>query len=114
MIDRLFRDISEENIDKADQQSFLVDLGWARGSTWDALLQSKRVLIVSEAGAGKTYECRKQSECLRAAGEPSFFVQLAELAKEDLRSLLDVEEEALLDDWLASQSDVATFFFRLN
>ncbi|MAK91876.1 MAG: hypothetical protein CMI13_11655, partial [Oleibacter sp.] len=110
MIDRLFRDISEENIDKADQQSFLVDLGWARGSTWDALLQSKRVLIVSEAGAGKTYECRKQSECLRAAGEPSFFVQLAELAKEDLRSLLDVEEEALLDDWLASQSDVATFF----
>lgn len=110
MIDRLFSDISEENIDKADQQSFLVSLGWSRGSTWDELLQSKRVLIVSEAGAGKTYECRKQSECLRAGGKPAFFVELAALATEDLRSLLDVDEEALLDDWLASQSDVATFF----
>lgn len=110
MIKRTFQDIPDEKISEADQQSFLVSLGWARGSTWDELLQSKRVLIISEAGAGKTYECRTQATHLWSAGEPAFFVELAALAADELRSLLDADEEARLDAWLASQSEVATFF----
>ncbi|EHJ93522.1 NACHT domain-containing protein [Vreelandella boliviensis] len=110
MIKRTFKDIPDGKITEADQQSFLVGLGWARGVTWDDLLHSKRVLIISEAGAGKTYECRKQSERLWAAGEPAFFVELAALATEEFRSLVDADEEARLDAWLASQSEVATFF----
>ena len=66
--------------------------------------------MISEAGAGKTYECREQAQRLWDAGEPAFFVELAGLAAEDLRSLLDHDEEARLDAWLSSQSDVATFF----
>lgn len=110
MIQRTFQNIPNEKISEADQQSFLVSLGWARGSTWDDLLQSKRVLIISEAGAGKTYECRTQATHLWSAGEPAFFVELAALATDELRSLLDADEEARLDAWLASQSEVATFF----
>lgn len=110
MIKRTFKDIPDGKIIEADQQSFLVGLGWTRGVTWDDLLHSKRVLIISEAGAGKTYECRKQSERLWAAGEPVFFVELAALATEELRSLLDSDEEARLDAWLVSQTEVATFF----
>jgi len=110
MLNRTFQNIPDEKISEADQQSFLVSLGWARGSTWDDLLQSKRVLIISEAGAGKTYECRTQATHLWSAGEPAFFVELAALATDELRSLLDAEEEARLDAWLASQSEVATFF----
>ena len=109
IIERTFKDIPDGKVNDADQQSFLVSLGWSRGYTWDDLLHSKRVLIISEAGAGKTYECRKQSERLWASGEPAFFVELAALATEDLRSLLDADEEARLDGWLASQSEVATF-----
>ncbi|MDD2466881.1 MAG: hypothetical protein PHI97_23040 [Desulfobulbus sp.] len=66
--------------------------------------------MISEAGAGKTYECRKQTQSLWDAGEPAFFVELLALASTDLRSMLDEEEEARLDAWLSSQSDVATFF----
>lgn len=110
MIKRTFQNIPDEKISEADQQSFLVSLGWARGSTWDDLLQSKRVLIISEAGAGKTYECRTQATHLWSAGEPAFFVELAALGTDELRSLLDADEEARLDAWLASQSEVATFF----
>ncbi|MGJ8515200.1 NACHT domain-containing protein [Carnimonas bestiolae] len=110
MIERTFRDIPDGKISDADQQSYLASLGWSRGCTWSDLLHSKRVLIISEAGAGKTYECRKQSERLWVLGEPAFFVELAALATEDLRSLLDTDEEARLDEWLASQSGVATFF----
>ena len=110
MIERTFQNIPNEKISEADQQSFLVSLGWARGSSWDDLLQSKRVLIISEAGAGKTYECRTQATRLWSAGEPAFFVELAALATDELRSLLDADEEARLDAWLTSQSEVATFF----
>ncbi len=110
MIERTFQDIPDEKISEADRQSFLIGLGWARGASWDDLLRSQRILMISEAGAGKTYECRAQAERLWTAGEPAFFVELASLATEDLRDLLDPEEEARLDAWLASQSDVATFF----
>lgn len=110
MIERIFQNISDENISEADQQSFLVSLGWNRGSAWDDLLRSQRVLMISEAGAGKTYECRRQAERLWSAGEPAYFVELAALATEEFRNLLDTEEEQRLEAWLASQSEVATFF----
>ena len=110
MVERTFKDIPEDKINEADQQSFLVSLGWSRDTTWEDLLLSKRVLMISEAGAGKTHECRNQARRLWDAGEPAFFVELTGLGTGDLRSLLDADEEARLESWLSSQSDVATFF----
>ena len=111
MIERTFQDIPDGKVSEADQQSFLASLGWTHGSTWDDLLRSKRVVIVSEAGAGKTYECRAQKKRLFDADQPAFFVELAELANFRLRDLLDPdEEERRFDTWLASRSEVATFF----
>ena len=52
----------------------------------------------------------RTSRRLWDAGEPAFFIELAGLAAGDLRDQLDEEEEARLDAWLLSQSDVATFF----
>ena len=110
MIERTFQDIQEGQLIDADQQSFLASLGWSTGTTWDDLLRSKRVLIVGEAGTGKTYECRHQAKRLWESGQPAFFIEMAALATGDLRSLMDDEEEVSLDMWLSSQSDVATFF----
>jgi hypothetical protein len=110
MISRIFQNIPDGKINEADQQAFLLSLGWSRGITWDNLLKSRRVLVISEAGAGKTYECRAQMRRLWEAGEAAFFVELATLATEGFRGLLDEDEEARLDTWLSSQSDVATFF----
>ena len=110
MIERTFQKIPEGKLAKADQQSFLVSLGWSSGKTWEDLLCSRRVLMVSEAGAGKTHECRGQAQRLWEAGEPAFFVELVGLAARDLRDLLDDDEEVRLDAWLSSQSGVATFF----
>ncbi len=110
MIQRTYKDIPDGEVNDADQYAFLESLGLAPGYTWDDLLHSKRVLIISEAGAGKTYECRQQSIRLKEAGEPAFFVELAALATDDFRNLLDPDEEARLENWYASQSEVATFF----
>ena len=110
MIERTFQSIPENKLSEADQQSFLASLDWSRGTTWKDLLCLRRVLMISEAGAGKTYECRGQAKRLWDAGEPAFFIEMAALATGDLRIQLDEEEETRLDAWLASQSDVATFF----
>lgn len=110
MVERIFQDIPDGKLAEADSQPFLISLGWSKGATWNELLQSKRVLLISEAGAGKTYECRTQVKRLRDKGEYAFFVELASLSSNDLRSSLDYDEEKDLDAWLSSQSDVATFF----
>lgn len=110
MIERTFQDIPDGKIKEADQQSFLVNLGWSQGSNWEELLLSQRILLISEAGAGKTYECRAQAERLWEAGKPAFYLELAALSTEDLRNLLDLDEESRFDAWLSSQSEVATFF----
>ena len=110
MIERTFQNITEVRLNETDQHSFLDKIGWSKGATWEDLLRSKRVLMISEAGTGKTYECSEQAKHMWKEGDPAFFVDLSILASGGLRSLLDNEEETRLDAWLASQSDVATFF----
>jgi phage host-nuclease inhibitor protein Gam len=85
-------------------------MGWNGGFGWDELLRSQRVLIISEAGAGKTFECRAQQEKLFAAGQPAFFLELATLAGNPVRDMLLRNEEDRLETWFRSQSETATFF----
>lgn len=109
-IDRTFRDLSDEEVADIEKASSLVRLGWSGGFGWDELLRSQRILIVSEAGAGKTYECQAQQEKLWQAGEPAFLLDLATLAVSSIREMLSEDEEKRLDQWLRSQSETATFF----
>lgn len=110
MIERTFKAIQEGKIEESENRSYLAGWGLSSGTSWQDLLQSKRVLIVSEAGSGKTYECQEKCKQLWNAGEASFYLELAALASGDLRSMLTLEEEKRFDEWLLSQSEVATFF----
>lgn len=110
VIKRFFTDIPKGKIEESENQLFRASLGLSSGKTWADLLESKRVLIVSEAGSGKTYECEIQSKLLWSAGEPAFRLELATLATTELRTMLPIEHEARFDQWLYSQSEIATFF----
>lgn len=110
MIERTFRDIPKGKIEEADTRDYLVSLGYSRAIGWEDLLKSKRILIVSEAGAGKTFECQSQANHLLKMGEASFFLELAALSQNNLRDLLSSDEEVRLDNWLTSQDAIATFF----
>lgn len=85
-------------------------MGHDAGLTWDVILRSKRVLLVTEAGVGKTHECQQQAKRLWEAGEPAFYLDLAGLKDNALTELLSPEEEERFERWRASQSNVATFF----
>jgi hypothetical protein len=109
-IARTFRDLSDKEVADAERASSLAGWGWSRNLGWDELLKSKRILIMSEAGVGKTHECQARKKLLWDNGEPAFYLDLATLAREDLRNMLLPEEEERLDKWLNAQSEVATFF----
>ena len=110
LLQRSFRDLSDAEVADIEKASFLAQIGWNGGFGWDELLRSERILIVAEAGAGKTYECRACQGILWRAGEPAFFLDLATLANTSIRDMFSNEEEQRFDAWLHSQSEVATFF----
>lgn len=111
-VTRTFRDLSDAEVADIEKASALGKFGW-RGIGWDEVLRSPRVLLISEAGAGKTRECQAQRDRLLTAGEAAFFFDLSVLATTSPRDTLRPEEESRFDAWLASQSDTATFFLDL-
>jgi hypothetical protein len=107
---RSFRDLSDAEVGDIEKASMLARAGLYGNVGWEELLQSRRVLIVSEAGAGKTYECQAQQVTLWNAGEAAFYLDLATLSGSSVREMLIQDEENRFDAWLRSQSEVATFF----
>ena len=106
---RTFKDLSDDTGKVTDDFSF-VDFGLRSPLVWDALLASQRILIVAEAGAGKTYECQKEQESRWQAGEPAFFFELALLDKNSPEELFTPEEADRFEKWKTSQADIALFF----
>ncbi|AEG92340.1 hypothetical protein [Ramlibacter tataouinensis] len=92
-----------------------VELSWGErfdesGVSWDELLKSQRILIVSEAGAGKTYECESKARELFTRGEPAFFLSLESVASTGVVATLFGDDLTRFNDWLASSSQFAYFF----
>lgn len=109
-IERSFRDLSDTELADIEKASARARISWTASFRWDELLHSQRILMVSEAGAGKTYESQAQQSKLWQAGEPAFFLDLATLAVNSVRDMLGGEEEERFEVWLRSQSEFATFF----
>jgi hypothetical protein len=50
--------------------------------TWEEVLNASCVVVLGEAGSGKTSELRGQAERLRTAGRAAFFLRIEDLAKD--------------------------------
>lgn len=72
------------------------------GKPWEEILKSERVVILAEAGAGKTYEMQTTASRLRKEGRAAFFMELADLAESSPGEILSPEDEALFASWLES------------
>ncbi|MEW6669398.1 MAG: hypothetical protein AB1512_29655 [Thermodesulfobacteriota bacterium] len=55
---------------------------------WDALLQSRCVVVLGEAGSGKTCEFSEKVRSLQEAGKQAFFCAIEDLADEGLEAAL--------------------------
>ncbi|MEJ0044757.1 MAG: hypothetical protein WDN04_00245 [Rhodospirillales bacterium] len=98
-VERSFAELSDETLAEAEQVSLFEGRNWSKQLSWGDLLKSDRILIVSQAGSGKTYECRRCQRKLWDQGEPAFFVELAELARTRVADLLGPGEGRRFEQW---------------
>jgi len=79
------------------------------GLDWPKLLEHYRVVVLAEAGSGKSDELTAQADIQRAAGRHAFVTTVQEVARDGLPGCLGVEARRQFEAWKASQAQ-AWFF----
>lgn len=75
-----------------------------RGFSWAELLAEYRVVVLSEAGSGKTEEFRNVAKVARDEGKAAFFLRL-EFVADDFETAFEEGTAAEFDAWLASDDE---------
>ena len=107
---RRFHELTGQEVD--DPESLAAWSDYLPGSTtgWPELLQHARVVLLAEAGAGKTEEMRQQAKRLVEKGKYAFFVALEDLDRQRIDDVLSTDEEKRFEQWKAAVDALAWFF----
>src|SRR5438045_316623 len=106
-LSRRFRDLTQAELESPELLASLNDPRWGSSDGWAELLQYPRVLLLAEAGAGKTIEMREQAARLMAESKPAFFIALESLDREPLTELMSPTEERTFDAWKVDDQSTA-------
>lgn len=97
---RTFHELSSDSSQNGD-----VDISRAFGVgerlRWRNLIKIYRLIILSEAGSGKTAEIRNIARTLREEGKPAFFLRLEHIPR-DFEVAFEVGTYEAFEKWLAS------------
>ena len=112
---RRFRDLQDTELAhlEFDDPRVLVSLEeWERDLTvgWTELLEHPRIVMLAEAGAGKSKEMSEQAKRLAKEGRYAFFVPLESLDREPLKNLLEPSDEANFEAWKTDGHKPGWFF----
>ena len=108
-LDRQFHALTDAELEDTEDLAALGDYGLGMG--WPKLLeQHDRVILLAEAGAGKTAEMRQQARRLAEEGRFAFFVALESLDREPVEDVLSAGEAERLEEWKADGHAPAWFF----
>ena len=102
-LDRTFHDLALSEEEGKDAELFRL-MRREKPPQWSDLLAEPRVVLLSEAGSGKTEEIRHVSRALRQRGERAFFLRIEHLALDFDASFEEGTPEEF-DDWIASGQD---------
>lgn len=111
-LNRYFRNIPKEELESLNSIASPNDKNVYHPLTWNTLLESERVLILAEAGSGKTSEMKAQKKRLTTEGFFAFFIPIEALNKKKVREYLSLEsgEAENFDAWLIADNQIAYFF----
>jgi hypothetical protein len=109
-LQRCFRDLTTAELENPEILASLNERGLSGGAEWPDLLRHARVIVLAEAGAGKTREMLEQAKHLTAEGKFGFFVALESLDREPLANILSPAEEAQFTAWKEDREAPAWFF----
>lgn len=106
-LDRTFHALPE-HASTADDFDLAESGQVGRPLTWPDLLRCQRVVILAEAGAGKTFELLNKARALRDEGSASFFIRL-EHVRDDLRLAFEAGTYAAFMEWISGQDEAWIF-----
>src|SRR4051794_16872603 len=109
-LDRRFRDLTDEELEAPEALASFNDRDFLPADGWPELLRHPRVVLLAEAGSGKSEEMRQQARRLRSEDRPAFRLDLASLDEDTPTDLMDPGEEADFRAWKADEASTAWFF----
>jgi hypothetical protein len=107
---RRFSDLTNAELEAPELLALRNEQSFSSGDDWTALLRCPRVVLLAEAGSGKSVEMREQARRLMAEGTPAFFVALEALDKENLPELISPDENRAFLAWKVHDRSIAFFF----
>lgn len=103
-LNRTFLDVDEDSdIEGASYKSYLASIDG--GTDWQALLQSRYVVVLGEPGSGKTWELEAKAEDLRKAGQHAFFMRIDILSGGVFDTALDANLLEAFRIWQLSEKE---------
>jgi hypothetical protein len=108
-LDRRFFEWEEKEHDALSDPDLLSRFGISDGAkSWDDLLKRRRVVILAEAGSGKTEEMKEQARRLNADDKTAFYATVQDVGHLGLANALSGADRARLSTWRSSDQP-ATF-----
>ena len=91
-------------------EAYSAEIGFGLRSelTWVELLMLPRVIVLAEAGSGKTIEFARQTEALNSQGKRAFFLRLEHMS-ERIDTAFEIGDAAAFDSW--QNEDTEAYFF---
>ncbi len=87
-LSRRFRDLAGAELDDPDLFASLGGGSLYGADGWPEVLRHRRVVLLAEAGSGKTREMQEQAARLHAGGRFAFFAALEDLDRSGLAGSL--------------------------
>src|SRR5260221_11637362 len=116
-LNRRFRDLSSKELEQLHDSldvpgvvDWLGDGDFPRSDGWAELLRHHRILLLAEAGSGKTAEMREQAKRLRQQNKVGLFLDLVSVERQSLADLMSKQEERLFSTWMSDGDSEAWFF----
>ena len=107
-LDRIFLPYKDEDESAPDMLRAMAASGLDR-ICWSDLLEMTRVVILAEAGTGKTHELLETARRLRREGKAAFFCRIEDLAADSFWHALSEGNREEFETWVEG-SNAAWFF----
>ena len=111
-LQRRFHELSDSELEDTESLLAWSGSGYGPDIGWSELLQHARIILLAEAGSGKTVEMREQANRLTGEGRFAFFIPLESLDRDrdPIADTLSTAEEKRFDRWKEDGGEPAWFF----
>lgn len=109
-LDRRFRDLTKDELASPESLASLNEWDVLRPDGWPELLRHPRVVLLAEAGSGKSEEMQHQARQMVNQGQHAFYLDLVSLYDDKPTEIMLPKKVEAFQAWKADGTSTAWFF----